>query len=539
MTATAATESTDRDFIIEAFKRADAMSEVEFQAELRKNEIAWFNSCTKYDDNENVIERLAYYADTEPLNYEHLRESQAQRLGVRAPVLDKLVEKRREPKSKQADKSIETKPLATSSSELQGSAVLCPDVLPWPEAVDGAAVLNEVAETVSRYVVLPEGAVNMLALWCAHTYCFKLFQYSPRLNITSPEKGCGKSTLRDVIALLVNRPLCLDNLTTAVTFRLLDKYAPTLLADEADAWLLENEELRGALNAGHSQSGLIARCEGEGNEVRAFKVFAPAALCGIGNLPGTLRDRSIMIRLKRAKLGEVKARFDSRRTDKEKEIARRLARFCVANRERLQTIEPQLPSGVFNRVADNWRPLFAIAGVAGSDWPERCAAAFAKLTSYENTDMETLKVMLLADIGQVISKQGLEAGDWIASGELINSLTEMTERPWGEANRGKPINERWLSVKLGAFDIKPGKLPREGDQQKRGYNIATFKDALERYLHPPVTSGQVSQQPFLRGGNAETDSETDVKIASVSAIHEGRTPSETDVHLKNGGQRAL
>jgi hypothetical protein len=154
---------------------------------------------------------------------------------------------------------------------LQGSEVLCPEVELWPEAIDGGAVLSDIAASFARYVALPDGAPDALALWCAHTYCFDLFQHSPRLNITSPEKSCGKSTLRDVIALLVNRPLCLDSLTTAVTFRLLDKRAPTLLADEADAWLIENEELRGAFNAGHSRSGLFARCEGEGNEVEHSK----------------------------------------------------------------------------------------------------------------------------------------------------------------------------------------------------------------------------------------------------------------------------
>lgn len=554
-------EPTDYDLLVELKKKADAMTEAELQTERRKREIAVFENKTKHHDDDEVMDELAYYADHKPLKYEHLRESQAKRLGCRPPVLDKLIEERREPK--QAEKPVMVDRVTKHDRKLQGSLVLCPDVEPWPEAVDGAAVLNEAAATLSRHVVLPDGAADALALWCAHTHCFTVFQHSPRLNVASPEKGCGKSTLRDVVALLVNRPLCLDSLTTAVTFRLLDKHAPTLLADEADAWLRENEELRGALNAGHAGSGLFARCEGEGNEVRAFKAFAPAALCGIGNLPGTLRDRSIVIRLNRAKPGELQARFDSRRTDKEKEIARKVTRFCADNRERLQTIEPQLPAGVHNRLADNWRPLFAIAQVAGGDWPGRCAAAFAKLNSYDHPDMETLKVMLLADIREVIADEGLEFNDWIETSDLIDYLTAKTERPWGEANRGKAINARWLSVRLSDFGIKPEKLPRESGGQKRGYAVAAFRDAFDRYLAaPPVTSGQVSQQPFLRGESSETDtksqvsqhvsqtntsgssvaetdaretemdSETDVKITCVSASHEGKKPSETDVHLK-------
>ena len=532
-------DRTDRDLLAELKKKADAMTEAEFQAEMRKNEIAVFESVTKYYDNDDLIDELAYYADHEPLKYEHLRDSQASRLGIRAAVLDKLVAERRQPK--QVDKPASSQqPVRKTDSTVQGSAVLCPDVEPWPEPVNGAAVLSDAASMLSRHVVLPEGAAHAIALWCAATYCFDQFRHAPRLNITSPEKGCGKSTLRDVIAHLVNRPLRLDSLTTAVTFRLLDKHKPTLLADEADAWLRENEELRGALNAGHARDGLFARCEGEGNEVRAFNVFAPAALFGIGNLPGTLHDRSIVIQLKRAKPGELQSRFDSRRSDKEKEIARKLARFCDDNRERIAACDPKLPKGVFNRLADNWRPLFAIAEIAGGDWLEKCATALTKLTSHSSVDAETQKVMLLSDIREVIAEQGLGPDEWIPSGDLIDFLTANLERPWSEANRGgKPINERWLSVRLGAFGIKPAKLPREGGGQKRGYEIASFEDAFDRYLPAPCdTSGQVSQQPISRGEDSETDSEahseTDAQITSVSAVHEGKTPFETDVHLKRG-----
>ena len=72
---------------------------------------------------------------------------------------------------------------------------------------------------------------------------------------------------------------------------------------------------------------MVYRCEGKTNEVRGFAAYAPAMLCGIGALPGTLHDRSIVIRLERAKPGELQQRFDSRRTEKEQELSRKLARF--------------------------------------------------------------------------------------------------------------------------------------------------------------------------------------------------------------------
>jgi hypothetical protein len=372
---------------------------------------------------------------------------------------------------------------AKADSALQGSAVLCPDIVPSPEAVSGAEILDEVAARCARYVALPEGAADMIALWSAHTHCYDVFQCSPRLNISSPEKGCGKTTLRDVVALFVPRPLCLENMTQAVAFRLIDKYRPVILADEYDGWLRDNEELRSLLNSGHRKGALVPRCEGDKNDVRLFNAYAPAVLCGIGRLPGTLHDRSIVVRLTRAKPGEVQARFDSRHTAQEKELCRKLARFCADNRDRLATIDPKLPDGVFNRLADNWRPLFAIAEIAGGDWPKRCKEAFSKLSSMD-VEAESYRVMLLDDIKPMVQKAIQDGTEWLASSDIISGLLSEPERPWNEANRGKPINERWLARKLDP--IKPDRFRDEEGEQMRGYKVADIQDAIERFVSPPL-----------------------------------------------------
>jgi hypothetical protein len=68
-------------------------------------------------------------------------------------------------------------------------------------------VLNDLAETFGRYIALPDGAADVLALWCAHSHRFKAFICLPRLNISSPENGLVKTTLRDVIGVFVPRPV--------------------------------------------------------------------------------------------------------------------------------------------------------------------------------------------------------------------------------------------------------------------------------------------------------------------------------------------
>src|SRR5947207_2287407 len=184
-----------------------------------------------------------------------------------------------------------------------------------------------------------------------------------------------------VIASLVPRPLRTENLTAPVLFRLVDQYQPTLLLDEVDSWLPQAEELRGLLNAGHKRGACAYRCEGENKAVRAFKAFAPAVLAGIGPLPGTLADRSIFIPLVAAAPDQLPARFDTLNTKVETELRRKLARWTQDNFAALQACDPPLPATAFNRLADNWRPLFAIAQIAGGDWPARALAAFEALAS--------------------------------------------------------------------------------------------------------------------------------------------------------------
>jgi putative DNA primase/helicase len=418
--------------------------------------------------------------------YDRSRETEAATLRIRVKTLDHEVECLR-------------RLAGGNDSTLQGRVIDFPEIELWPEPVDGAEVLNAIAERHQKYVAMSDHEADVCALFEAHCHCFEAFAVTPRLNVTSPEKGCGKTTLRDVIARFVPRPLSTENLSTAVLFRLIEAHKPTLLADEYDSWIKDNEELRGMLNAGHRRGGKALRCEGDKHEVRAFCVFAPAVLCGIGHLPGTLQDRSIVIRLERARPREILERLDSRHTEGEQELCSKLARWCSDNWPELEASDPKMPDSAFNRLADNWRPLFAIAEIAGADWPERVAVAFDKLTRRQDSEAQGLGVMLLTDIRQVF------AGEWpppaenqrplpverIFSKELVQLLGEMEERPWAEAQRGKPMNERWMARQLAHFDIH-SKTLRIGDKRAKGYESSHFTRAFERYVCEPAESNRDS-----------------------------------------------
>jgi Protein of unknown function (DUF3631) len=107
-----------------------------------------------------------------------------------------------------------------------------------------------------------------------------------------------------------------------------------------------------------------------------------------------------------------------------------------------------MPDAAYNRVADNWRPLFAIAELAGGDWPKRCENGFFKVTSKDDDDSSSIGIMLLSDIQlifteytdqRIFSKDLLERGyeydAWIKSNEELGSLLNAGHRYNGAALR--------------------------------------------------------------------------------------------------------
>jgi putative DNA primase/helicase len=451
---------------------------------------------TSNSDDEETLARLAALP---PLEYERRREEEAQKLGIkRVSVLDQLIDAKRLLSNPRGD-------------NLQGKPLQLADVEPWETSVSGAETLDAIAERFSHYVVLPDGGSIVLALWCAHTHVFKVFEHSPRAIVSAPMHRCGKTLTRNVAACFCNRALKAENLATAVLYRLIEAQWPTILADEFGGWLGENEELRKLLNSGHEKGGWVLRCVGDDHEVRTFAAFAPIMLCGIGALPVELHDRSIVIRLKRAKKGEVQARYDSRHLEYEHELNRKLARWCADNRAAIEACDPQLPERSYGRDADNWRSLFAIAEIVGGNWPERCKDAYTKLTSNEEEVAESYRMMLLADIREIFKAERMFSKD------LVDALADLKERPWPEVNRGKPITARWLARNLAAFGIRSTNIrigEGKDEEQAKGYERTDFDEAFTRYLPFPAKISVPASQNFAntteRSGYEEEPQKTSV-----------------------------
>ena len=307
---------------------------------------------------------------------------------------------------------------------------------------------------------------------------------SPILCVNSAEKGSGKTTLLDVIGALVPRVLSVANTTVAAVFRAIEAFAPTLLIDEADSFFRDNDELRGILNAGHRRGGSVLRVVGDDHTPKQFSVWSPKAIALIGNLPGTLEDRSVIVNMRRASPEEFQEidrfRLD-RHPDELRPVSRKAARWVVDHHNELNMSDPVTPQCLYGRAADNWRPLLAIADAVGGEWPGFAREAAVAIAG--RSENESNGVLLLEDLRRLFDRTevgGRPIERWPSS-QLVEELVKLEARPWPEFSRGRPLTMRQLARLLRPFEIQPKKF-RFGESTAQGYGRDQFADAWNRYL---------------------------------------------------------
>ncbi len=430
-----------------------------------------------------------------------------------------------------------------NTSDADGGAMLPPmrsqselnlaPIEPWPEPVDGRALLDEQKQYLQRYVVMPKWVAQTVPLWNVHTYAFELRSVSAYLGIESPVKECGKTTLMTLISKLVNRPEVASNISSPAFYRAIEELRPTLLIDEADTLLPGNAQLRGILNSGYTREmAYVLRVTSErverrsvgaserdkrgsrppsrsygGTRLARYSCWGPKAIAQIGHLPDTLRSRCIIIRMQKKMPQEECEPF---REDKPllERLRRQCARFVLDHAAAIATARPELPRGLSDRMVQIWEPLVIVADLAGGDWPEqaRQAALGLSASAEENNPVGSLLfgIWLLfatAAAGRMFTR------------DLVQGLNSLPDRPWGEMTplrgatarqgKGKGITDAWVADQLQPFGIRPRTM-RIGQVQAKGYFEEDFQEAFQRYMS---RSEMEALRTNLQAGQARVDSE--------------------------------
>jgi hypothetical protein len=348
-------------------------------------------------------------------------------------------------------------------------------------------LLDEVGWFVRRFVVISESQRHAIALWIAHTHAIAAFDVTGYLGITSALKQSGKTLLLEIIGLLSRSQLPAANISVAALFRVIEDREPTLLLDEIDAIFspkADREELRGILNAGYRRGGpgTVYRMGGAAKTtLQDFSVFCPKAFAGIGDLPDTISDRTIRIRLERRKRNgdeEIERYRIREQKVPAAELRDLLAELFEPEVDRLRDLRPELPDELDDRAQDIWEPLLAIADLAGGEWPERARVAALELSTGEAREDDSLSVQLLRDIYSVFSATGTRR---YRTSDLLEELTQIEESPWADFDHGKPVTAHGLSRLLKPYGIRTMPVWVYGEAV-RGYKAEQFEDTFVRVL---------------------------------------------------------
>ncbi|MCC6924417.1 DUF3631 domain-containing protein [Novosphingobium sp.] len=359
------------------------------------------------------------------------------------------------------------------------TALLFPNIEPCPTAVDGAQLLDDLVARLKRHSILPPHGAETVALWILFAWAFAAWAIAPLLQISAPERASGKSRLLEVIGALVPKPLATGSISAAAMFRVIEAHCPTLLVDEVDTFLKESRELVGVLNNGHLKSqAFVVRCHGDDHEVKTFRVWSPKVLCGIGELPDTLASRCISIRMKRKRADEKVERLRADRLDWAASLKSRCARWAADCIERLRDADPELPDELDDRAQDNWRPLIAIADLAGEGWPQKARSAAVAISAPRAAGKTSRGVQLLRDMRLVFDQEKVAV---LAPEKMVTGLRKLSEAPWAGTGIGTGLNTQQLAKHLTTYGIQSRR-----NHDGRYYDRRDFDDVWARYCPDPL-----------------------------------------------------
>jgi Protein of unknown function (DUF3631) len=372
------------------------------------------------------------------------------------------------------------------------------DAAPSSQATGAnVSALDLVHGSLEQYLELKQHEYVAVALWTLHTHIFNQFQVTPRLMLVSPVRGCGKTAVLDLLVPLTARGRKDDGPTAAVVIRWLDREHPTLLLDEVDNYdLAHNGTFRSVINSGHRRGGSHSRLIK--NEPRRFSLFAPMAIATIGALPLPIMHRSIVIHMERSTRSLHRFLGNDPAVDYAYGMVRAWAREAKLNPD------PELPSALRNRPADNWRVLISIADSFGPKWGARAREAAVNFARAHRD--EDAAVTLLNDILGVFDDLGV---DRLTSAKLVEELVAMDDAGWAEW-RGLEDNQQprqlaqgELARLLAPFGIRPRTVwPQRrnlgSSRSQKGYLRSQFESTWHKYCDEPDTPSQHNKFSKLR-----------------------------------------
>jgi DNA polymerase I-like protein with 3'-5' exonuclease and polymerase domains len=222
-----------------------------------------------------------------------------------------------------------------------------------------------------RYIDLPARELKLSAKYIRLTYiCDKLQELSYLRAVG--ERGNGKSRFIMATGLACYRPVIIINVSAAVLYRIVDRYRPTLVIDEANSAQDSDDAaaLLQVLNGGYQRVGKVPRCEGRPSGGFDLKTFDPFGAKIIASLKTgesqAFESRCIRVLLERTHRKDIQLRLSDAMLREAESLRNKLTLWRLRNWHRnfeadLDRAEEELKThGIEPRYIQIGIPLYAL-----------------------------------------------------------------------------------------------------------------------------------------------------------------------------------
>jgi len=379
-------------------------------------------------------------------------------------------------------------------------------VEPWDEPVEARELLDATAVQFAKYIIIHDKVVApIVPLWIAFAWIHDIAVFSPLLVFQGADTEMGKSAATDVVTRLTPRGYMVAKPTGPSLYRLVDAMHPTLGVDDADRLLAEDRDLATVIKTSWKRGVPIPRVVK--GVIHLFDAFGPRCLNGIdllAHLDPATRTRCITIRMLPKLEDETVISMRYAGEDENFFILRRkFLRWATDNMAALKTAQPRMPEGFFSRLEENYHLLFAIADLAGGDWPKKARAAAVKLSRERDTPSRGKR--LLAIFFALFVRHGRQI-----TSKQAETLVPMEDDEFADyRNSGRPITRFQIAALLKPYQVYPGLIhPRGGKTADRGYDAAWFATAFKHYLGKTLPEGRSVVRTGQRRGRRSPNDRT-------------------------------
>jgi hypothetical protein len=376
----------------------------------------------------------------------------------------------------------------------RGKPPVAHDAFDGSDGFDGSTetprgtVADRVRHHLGRYLSpASDEDLDVLTLWALHTHLPDVLYTTPRLLITSPMPGSGKTTVLEHLERLAPYALQMSSVSSSALIPRVIAAQPTvLLIDEAEKALSPNrpgiEDVLGVLNSGYKVGGtrpVLVPVKDGGWAADALPTFAPVAMAGNApDLPEDTMQRSITVTMFPAAEGDVEESDWELIEAGVHDLREAIAQWAQQVRDEVKRTRPEVPKGCIGRIKERWLPLKRVAVFCGGDWAARVDQMIMhdldQIARDREEGLTTVKphIHLIRDLHGIYQEDGR---DFIPTRQLVADLIDNHPERWSASSS---FNKDLTVQRLGRMLVKNFTIRSEKNEQDlRGYYRSQFARA--------------------------------------------------------------